>query len=670
MTERPQPVFPSSSPPSSRPAFLYGAAVIGAGETVASIGDAVTAAVLAPASVGWRLAVAGTLPPILVWIALRPSVPAALGAAGAGWWIGIAAGCLMISGLLLLADVAWRCGIARLAQSAALLGAWLAALHPVPAHPVSLAALIVTGLGLWAAALLPDLAVLRDRLGAGPHWRARLYRALSLGWRGSALQWLAWERACRGLALLGILAAVAVLIDLALAAALRTDRHDTLLPVALLVEAVLSGAGLIAALAVVLRRSLGLGGLVTDRHLDILGRLILAFGLAALYCHVTEIVTAILYGDASERARLTRRLLGDEAPAFWTFMLAGLLPTQFFWIPAIRRSPAALGLTGALVACGLGADHVLAARIAAAGTGLPDRLPELMAAGAAALGSVGLFVLGLLLLFRLVPPVSIAETRRLALLHNPQAGPSPPPIGHPALRGAMQGAMQGAVQGAVQGAGQEPVQGAGPRTGRDPSPGLVAVFASEAGLAEAARELSASDAPPRLDAFGPVPMPEAGAALHRDERSLNRFALSGAFLAAAAYIVVRAAGFAGELPSGIADGLMGVALSAWTLSPSLSSLPGLPPVWPLSWAMAAVPALSAAAAGGSIGIAVALLRALRSARTGRPLPSDLAGHFLLTVEPASEPFNPAALARRLMSLPASAGRPLAVYGPAAGRPLR
>lgn len=664
MTERSlQPVSPSSSPPSSPPAFLYGAAVIGAGETVASIGDALTAAVLAPASGGWRLAVVGTLAPILVWIALRPSVPAAFGAAGAGWWIGIAAGCLMISGLLLLADVAWRCGIARLAQSAALLGAGLAALHPVPVHPVSLAALLVAGFGLWAAALLPDLAVLRDRLGAGPHRRrARLYRALSLGWRGSALQWLVWERACRGLALLGILAAVAVLIDLALAATLRTDRHDTLLPVALLVEAVLSGAGLIAALAVVLRRSLGLGGLVTGRHLDILGRLILAFGLAALYCHVTEIVTAVLYGDAAERARLTRRLLGDEAPAFWTFMLAGLLPTQFFWIPAIRRSPAALGLTGALVACGLGADHVLAARIGAAGTGLPDLLPELVTAGAAALGSVGLFVLGLLLLFRLVPPVSIAETRRLALLHNPQAGPSAPAIGQLAGRGAVQEPVQGAAQGTEQAARL--------RTDRDPSPGLAAVFASEAGLAEAARELSASDAPPRLDAFGPVPMPEAAAALHRDERSLNRFALSGAFLAAAAYIVVRAAGFAGELPGGIADGLMGVAVSAWTLSPSLSSLPVLPPVWPLSWAMAAVPALSAAVAGGSVGIAVALLRALRGARTGRPLPSVLAGHFLLTVEPASEPFNPAALARRLTSLPASAGRPLAVYGPAVGRPLR
>lgn len=673
---------PAAEPPMSQralqpaPAALYGAPVIGPGETVSSIGDALTAAVLAPTTGGWRLAAAGTLAPILVWLALRPSVPAALGAAGAGWWIGLASGCLMISGLLLLADVAWRCGIGRLAQTAALLCAGLAAVHPVPVHPVSLAALIAAGFGLWAAALLPDLAVLRDRLGAEPgRRRARFhgtlhrtwfYRALSFGWQGSALQWLAWERACRGLALLGILAAVAVLIDLALAAALRTDRHDTLLPVALLVEAVLSAAGLIAALAVVLRRSLGLAGLVTGRHLDILGRLILAFGLAALYCHVTEIVTALLYGDAAERARLTRRLLGDEAPAFWTFMLAGLLPTQVFWIPAIRRSAAALGLAGALVACGLGADHVLAARIGVAGTGvpdpladlladrLPDRLPDLLAAGAATLGSVGLFALGLLLLFRLVPPVSIAETRHLALLHNPQAVP--------------------------------PAAETGPEAGSAPSPGLVAVFASEAGLAEAARELAASDAPPRLDAFGPVPMPEAAAALHRGERSLNRFALSGALLGAAAYAVARAAGLADAIPGGLpavlADGLTGVSELARSLAsplaPSASWSPSWPLSWPLawslSWAMAAVPALSAAAMGGILGIAVALLRGLRGAEAGRPVPSAFPGHFLLTVEPADEPtagpFNPAALARRLENLPASAGRPLALYGPAVRGTLR
>ncbi|KQQ23486.1 hypothetical protein ASF53_03835 [Methylobacterium sp. Leaf123] len=623
---------------------LYGAPVIGAGETVASIAAALAGSVLAPAGRLWRLAVAGTLVPILVWAGLRSAVPAEFGPAGAAWWIGLAAGCLLIAGLLLLAGVAWRCGIGRLTQTAALLCAGLAALHPVPVHPVSLGALLLAGFGLWAAALLPDWAVLRD--AAEPdRRRARLYRTLSAGWCGSALQWLAWERACRGFGLLGILAAVAVLIDLALVAALRTERHDTLLPIALLVEAVLSGAGLIAALATALRRSGRLDGLITGRHLDILGRLLLAFGLAALYCHVTEIVTALLYGDAAERARLTRRFLGDEAPAFWTLMLAGLVPTQLFWIPAIRRSPLALGLIGALVAIGLGADHVLATRIGMTGATFAD----LLTAGIATLGSAGLFVLGLLLLLRLVPPVGIAETRQLALAENAHAAPRAPEIAPDTRPGQPLGQSLGQLPG------QPPGQ----------PPGLIAIFASEAGLAEAARGLSGPRGP-RLDAFGPVPMPEAAAALHRADRGLNRLALFGAFLGFAAFVAIRIAGLAGEMPDGPASV---AALLARPLSWPDVWPPPWPASWPLSGAMAAVPALSAAAAGGVLGLGVALVSALRAGRTGRVLPAALAGHFVLTIEPSGAPFNPAALARRLSALPADAGRPLALYGLAA-EPLR
>ncbi|MBA9067543.1 hypothetical protein FHR71_001273 [Methylobacterium sp. RAS18] len=646
MTER---AFPSAA----ETVPLYGAPVIGPDETVTSIAAALAGSVLAPAGRLWRLAVAGTLVPILVWAGLRSTVPAAFGPAAAAWWIGLAAGCLLISGLLLLAGVAWRCGIGRLAQTAALFCAGLAALYPVPVHPVSLGALLLASLGLWAAALLPDLAVLRD--AARPdRRRARLYRALSAGWCGSALQWLAWERACRGFGLLGILAAVAVLIDLALAAALRTDRHDTLLPVALLVEAVLSGAGLIAALAMTLRRGRGLDGLITGRHLDILGRLLLAFGLAALYCHVTEIVTALLYGDAAERARLTRRLLGDEAPAFWILMLAGLLPTQLFWIPAIRRSALALGLIGALVAIGLGADHVLATRIGATGAALAD----LLTAGVATLGSAGLFVLGLLLLFRLVPPVGIAETRQLALAQNAHAAPRVPETAPDARPGPF----------AVQPLGRSPAQPLAQPPGQPP--GLIAIFASEAGLAEAARGLSGPRAP-RLDAFGPVPMPEAAAALHREERSLNRLALFGAFLGFAAFLAIRIAGLAGDMPDGPASvaALLASPLS-WPNSWSTAWPTPWPAAWPLSWAMAAVPALSAAAAGGVLGLAVALLSVVRAGRAGRLPPSALAGHFVLTIEPSGAPFIPAALARRLNALPADAGRPLALYGLAAGEPQR
>ena len=599
---------------------LYGAPVIAPDETVASIGAALAGVVLAPARREWRLAAAGALALAAICAALRFVLPVpALGAGGAGWWIGFASGCLMICGLLLLAGVEWRCGIGRLAQTAALFGASLATLFPASVHPMSLAALLAASAGLWGAALLPDLAFLRDRLaGGGPAGassrRGLFYRLAACGFQGSAGQWRVWDGAYRGLALLGILAAVAVLTDLAVATALRSDRHDTLLPVALLVEAVLSGAGLTAALAVALRRVQGLDGLVTGRHLDILGRLILALGLAALYCHVTECVAAFLYGGAVERTHLARRLLGDGAPAFWMLMLVGLLPSQLFWIGTVRRKATALGLIGALVAIGLGADHGLIAR-SAAPTGDAAFSEALLAAfgpAAAALCAIGVFALGLFLVFRLVPPVSIAETRQLALARNP-----------------------GAASDAA---------GSGPEPGTEPQGGrLAATFRSEAGLSEAVRSLSVLDRPPRLDAFGPVPMPEAAEALHRVGWRLRWAALGGAGLGAAAYLAVRAA-------EGVRafDGA-GAAV--------------------LSWAVLAVPVLSAATAGGTLGLVAALCYALRREAGAAPS-SALAGRFVLIVVPSADGFNPAALLRRLNGLPEGAGRPVAVDGIAAAGPRR
>ena len=587
------PSFPAASPADP----LYGAPVIDPGETSAAIGDRLAGGLLAPAGRGWRIAAAGAAALSLACAGLQWALSRSfLDEAGAGWWIGLAAGCLMISGLLLLAGVAWGCGIGRLTQTAALLCAALAALHPGAVDPMTLAGLLAASLGLWTVALLPDLAVLRDRLAGQPGTlRARLYRLAAAGWHGSALQWLVWGRASRGLALLGIVAAVAVLTDLALSVALRFDRHDTLRPVALVVEAVLSGAGLTAALAVALRRILGLDGLVTGRHLDILGRLILAFGLAALYCHVTESVTALLYGDAAERTALSEKLLGDEAPAFRTLMIAGLLPTQLFWIGAVRRNAPALGLIGAVVAAGLRADHGAVAPADATANGLAD----VLTGAAAFLGPLGLFVLGLLLIVRLVPPVSIAETRQLALAVNVRAAPDMLERFAPSRAG------------------------------------FGAVFTSEAGLAEAARGLSVLDPPPRFDAFGPVPLPEAAAALHRDERALSRLALLGAVLGAGLFLAVQGA------MAGPRDG----AVAAF------------------SWAMLTIPACSAAVLGGGFGIATALALALRTGRPEGAPPAGLGGYFVLTILSPVGALDPAALARRLHGLPPSAGRPLAIYGP-------
>ncbi|GJE74792.1 DUF3341 domain-containing protein [Methylorubrum suomiense] len=634
MTRRPP--FPPAAAglPRTVEERLRGPAVLSPSVTVTRIGAAAARAVLAPAGrVRW-LAVAGGLAAILAWL-LSGTGPARapFAAAGFGWWAGLASGCLTISGLVALARVDWRCGIIRLAQTAALLAALVstvlaclsAALHPASADRttllMALSAVTVSAFGQWAAALVPDLADLRDRPEAQRvSWRAAFYRRAAAGWHGSSWQWFVWERACRALALVGILAAFALQTDLALTLAARTDRHDTLLPVALVVGAVLSGAGLIAMLAALLRREPGFDGFVTGRHLDILGRLILALGLAGLYCHVTEAVIAGLHGTEAERAIVAQRLTGAEAPAFWTLMLAGLLPTQALWVGAARRSAVTLGLVGALAALGAGAFHLLIVP-SDLPSGPASPLPGLLAM---AVGSAALFGLGLRVAFRLVPAVSIAELRGLALLHNRRPVALPP-------------------------------EGAGP----PPRAGLAAAFASEAGLVEGLRGLGTPMPALHLDAYGPAPMPEAAAALRRDERIVREAALIGAVLAGSAFLLAQAAILAAETPGGLA------------------ALPAL------AWARLAIPTLSAAAAGGALGAAAALAWHLRQPAPEVGPPPDWREVFVLTLVPAADGPSPetsletspgtslgtslGSWARRLSALPEKAGRPLALRRAGTGR---
>jgi hypothetical protein len=609
MTRRPPFPPPAAGLAPSAEERLRGAPVVSPSVTVAGIGAAAARAVLAPAGRARRLALPVLLAVVVAWIFVAGMFlggrEAPFAAAGFGWWAGLASGCLTISALVLLARVDWRCGIGRLAQTAALAACAVAALHPAPGDGIALLGLAACAFGLWAAALVPDLAALRDRpeLRRIP-WRTRFTRRAAMGWHGEARQWLAWERACRAMALGGILAAFALQTDLALTLAAGSDRHDTLLPVALVVGAVLSASGLIATLAALLRREPGFDGFVTGRHLDILGRLILALGLAGLYCHVTEAVVAGLYGSAPERALLAERLAGAGAPAFWTLMLVGLLPTQALWVGAARRSPVTLGLVGALAALGAGAGHVLIAP-AQPVAGWADALPGLLAALA---GPVALFGLGLLAAFRLVPAVSVSEMRGLALLHNRR------PMALPAAL---------------------PSETGGP----PPRAGLAAAFASEPGLVEALRGLGPSESL-HLDAHGPAPMPESAAALHRDERAVRETALVGAALASVGFLGAHAVGLAVQNP----DGLAGV------------------PV--LAWARLAIPALSAAATGAALGAGAALAWHLRRAASEPGPPPDWREVFVLTVRPALRPGenapSPGALARRLSALPEKAGRPLAL----------
>ncbi len=455
------------------PAAIHAASpYLAAGQTYDSIGDTLTAIPLGQA--GWRrwwlamavaLALVGLLVVSLGFLFLDGTaiwgnnipVTWALDIVSYDWWIGIACGGLLVSGMFLLLGLEWRGGLNRISETMALLAAAAAAVYPIIhlgrpwffywnlPYPNSFALWpqfrsplfwdaidIVSFLGIaagfWFVGLLPDLASLRDRAGeaarADPEGRgllrAQIYGILALGWRGSAAHWQRWTQAYRALALLGVLVVIVLQVGASVmfAGSIEPGWHDTLLPVTYLVGALFAGVGLLTTLTVVLRDAFGLQSLITGQHLRVLAWMLLGLCLANIYCEVTTDFTVLLGGDRFETAALVRKMTGPVAWSFWMLVTAGFLPPLLLSFAPLRARPAVLAWVGGAAAAGIWGDHYTLI----VGTLQHDFMPSAAQAThitffewSTFAGSAGLFLLLLLLSLRILPIVSILGARKLAV---------------------------------------------------------------------------------------------------------------------------------------------------------------------------------------------------------------------------------------------------------------
>lgn len=587
---------------------LYGARVIGREVSLATVADLACGMVLDPGP-RWRFRIALALAVALavVCVAVGGDVPGAFVNAVADWWLGIASGSLLVACVLHLSETEWRCAIARLAQSCAVIGGVTAAFTSAVGlagsskaaltlrvlDSTDVAALLVVAFSVWLVGLAPDLAPLGAR--AGPTRRGALYRALALGWRGSVRQWRIRGEAGRVLAVLACLLVAALETDraLRLAESAPAGQDASLLPVRTFAGAVLAGAGITAALAATLRTLCRFEALITVRHLDILARLILVLGLASLYAHIVEIGAQWLLAPASALRPLTAPMV---------IAGAGLLAVQLFWFTAARQSAVVLTIVGLLVALGDLADRIAMLPLEPSG---PAAGPIVMLA----LAGIGIAGALMLLALRLLPAIAIAATRTLVLLHNPER-----------------------VTDALPAADERPDAEGPPKT-------LFAAFATDSSLVAVARTLSDRTAA-WIDALGPVPI-EIFEERSRRPAPIHVLALASAVLGGLAFLIAAA---------WLADGRTPLAIL---------HTKSIPVVWLL-------PAICMATACGALATALATgaetLRAFRrAARRGIPaLPRADEDRFYLVAGYASEDELDRVMAR-LAALPAESGRPLAIW---------
>ncbi|SDR72261.1 quinol:cytochrome c oxidoreductase quinone-binding subunit 1 [Halopseudomonas litoralis] len=368
------------------------------------------------------------------------------------WWIGIAHAGTLISAVLLLTRQRWRASINRLAEAMAMFAVICAGIYPLVhlgrpwlayyllPYPDSMdlwpqwrsplvwdffaiATYLIFTLCFLYLSLLPDLATLRDRA------RSRIvqlcYGFLALGWRNSALHWARYEQANMVLAVIAapLVVSVTGIISLDLAVSIVPGYHFTIFPPYFVAGALFSGFATVAMLAITMRSLFTLKDLITRQHLDYLGRMMLIFALVVSYAYIQEMFTAWYSGDEFYRMVYIDRWTGPYAPVWWSMIFCNVVLTQLLWFRRVRRSP--LVLFGLAVTSNIGmwlerfqivftsthADFTPAAW----GTSWPTSWDWMVYAG-----SLGLFTFLILLFVRLVPLISMHDTR--SKIHREDTG--------------------------------------------------------------------------------------------------------------------------------------------------------------------------------------------------------------------------------------------------------
>ena len=361
------------------------------------------------------------------------------------WWIGIGHAGTLISAILLLLRQQWRTSINRFAEAMTLFAVacagifplihmgrpWLAYwLFPYPdtmkmwpnfrsplvwdAFAVSTYA-TVSAL-FWFIGLLPDLATLRDRAKNRP--AKIIYGFLAMGWRGSAVHWHRHEMASLLLAGLAtpLVVSVHTIVSLDFAFAIVPGWHATIFPPYFVAGAIYAGFAMVLTLCIPVRKLFGLEDFITMRHLDNMGKVLLATGLIVGYGYMMEAFTAFYSGDQYERFMILNRMGGPYAVVYWCLVACNIVTPQFLWSRKVRSKVGALFAIAMVVNLGMWLERFVIVVTSlhrdfmpsAWGMYYPTRWDIFTF-----FGTIGLFLALLFLFIRFLPLISIFEMRTL-----------------------------------------------------------------------------------------------------------------------------------------------------------------------------------------------------------------------------------------------------------------
>lgn len=433
--------------------------LVAPGHTMASVTDKISSVVLQRTPLWWYFAFGVSASALLLFLFAVTylfargvgiwgiNVPVAWGWAIVSfvWWIGIGHAGTLISAILLLLGQKWRTSINRFAEAMTLFAVACAALYPLlhlgrPSrfywlfpYPNSMglwpqwrSALVwdvfavstyaLVSLMFWYVGLVPDLATMRDR--ASGRFAKIAYGILAMGWRGSARHWQNYESIYNLLAGLAtpLVVSVHTVVSFDFAIGILPGWHSTIFPPYFVAGAIYSGFAMVLTLTIPLRRLFGLQDFITGRHLENMGKVMLATGLVVAYGYGIETFMAYYSANEFERYMIMNRMRGPYAATYWVLIATNLVVPQALWWKRVRTSPALLFAVSMSINVGMWLERYVIVVTSLHRDFLPSSWGMYSGTAwdvATFVGSIGLFLSLLFLFIRFLPMISIFEMRAL-----------------------------------------------------------------------------------------------------------------------------------------------------------------------------------------------------------------------------------------------------------------
>jgi molybdopterin-containing oxidoreductase family membrane subunit len=435
--------------------------VVGLSQTFKSVTDEITRIVLTPNTpLGWFaiLSVAGALATVLLtavcWLFLKGvgiwaiTQPVAWGFAIINfvWWIGIGHAGTLISAILLLFKQGWRNAISRFAEAMTIFAVVCAGMFPLihvgrpwvaywmlplpftmtvwpqfrspllwDVFAVSTYATI--SVVFWYVGMIPDLGTFRDR--SESKLAKYVYGMFSLGWRGSVRHWMRYETASLLLAGLAtpLVLSVHTVISFDFAVAVLPGWHTTIFPPYFVAGAIYSGFAMVLTLAIPLRKAYHLEDLVTERHIDNMGKVMLATGFIVAYGYGMEVFMAWYSASHWEAFMMWNRMFGPMGWSYGVLVLCNLaIPLTTLWVRKLRTNIAFMFFISIVVNVGMWFERFVIVVTSLYRDFLPSSWGTYRATKwdyMTYVGTLGLFTFLFLLFVRFLPMIPMNEIKML-----------------------------------------------------------------------------------------------------------------------------------------------------------------------------------------------------------------------------------------------------------------